>query len=68
MSQINFKLSRIIDKTIESNYKIKPAVENLAVLYAKCKEDINKVGRHTTYDVVGQRNFKNLFNEKKYKF
>ncbi|ADB84390.1 hypothetical protein [Apocheima cinerarium nucleopolyhedrovirus] len=70
-SQVNFKLGAVINNTIDCKIKNKKDdynSQNLAAFYNKHKEDINKVGRSTTYDVVGGRNYKNHFDEKKYKF
>lgn len=67
MNKVNFKLEKVIDDTVESKIKKKPA-ENLLQFYAKYKEDAKIVGRVTTYNVVGQRNYKEHFNEQKYKF
>ncbi|AGR56797.1 ac55 [Hemileuca sp. nucleopolyhedrovirus] len=75
MSQeINFKLGKLIENTID--YKIlkrkekvsSVSTKNLASFYMKNKEDSNVVGRMTTYDVVGKRNYKEHFDETKYKF
>ncbi|ABY65763.1 hypothetical protein [Orgyia leucostigma nucleopolyhedrovirus] len=74
--EINIKLGRIIDSAIDAKIKTTPmtssssttAAESLALFYVKRKEDSSRVGRSTTYDVVGQRNFKKYFDEKKYKF
>ncbi|AIU41281.1 ac55 [Sucra jujuba nucleopolyhedrovirus] len=67
MNRVNFTLGKVIDNTVDSKIKKKPS-ENLIQFYAKYKEDSQKVGRTTTYDVVGQRNYKEHFNEQKYKF
>ncbi|ABI35724.1 hypothetical protein [Ectropis obliqua nucleopolyhedrovirus] len=65
MSQLNIKLSKIIDGAVDS--KIKKSSYN-QVYYDRRKEDVKSVGKATTYDVVGQRNYASHFNEKKYKF
>nr|QYF10609.1 hypothetical protein [Buzura suppressaria nucleopolyhedrovirus] len=67
MNKVNFKLEKVIDSTVENKIKRKPS-QNLMQFYVKYKEDTETVGRTTTYDVVGQRNYKEHFNEKKYKF
>ncbi|UJZ89048.1 ac55 [Erannis ankeraria nucleopolyhedrovirus] len=68
MSQVNFKLGAVINNTIDCKIKNEKTTHNSTMFYNKHKEDINKVGRLTTYDVVGGRNFKSHFDEKKYKF
>ncbi|AAZ38278.1 ORF-112 [Agrotis segetum nucleopolyhedrovirus A] len=69
MSQINFKLKEVINNTVDTKLKDNSRrADNLASFYDKCKTDASRVGRSTTYDVVGKRDYKTLFDEKKYKF
>ncbi|AAZ67414.1 orf43 [Trichoplusia ni single nucleopolyhedrovirus] len=42
--------------------------QNAADFYSKHKADVAYVGRNTTYNVVGQRNYGKYFDEKTYKF
>ena len=65
MSEFNFKLKEVINGTVDN--KLKPA-KSLAAFYEQNKKDISYVGRVTTYDVVGQRNYKIVHEDKKYKF
>ncbi|QHB21693.1 ac55 [Artaxa digramma nucleopolyhedrovirus] len=66
---LNFKLKSVIDNTVETKIKKNLShAKSLSEFYAKHKEDSNMVGRVTTYDVVGQRDYKKQFDEKQYKF
>lgn len=67
MSQVNFKLKQVINNTVDNKLKTK-GPDNLAAFYDKRKNDVAQVGRSTTYDVVGKRDYKTLFDEKKFKF
>ncbi|QEI03597.1 hypothetical protein [Rachiplusia nu nucleopolyhedrovirus] len=73
MSRLNFQLKNVINKTVDIKLKdnnCSPTTnkEYTSHFYNKHKEDVSYVGRETTYNVVGQRNFKNFFDEKKYRF
>ncbi|ACI28822.1 agip121 [Agrotis ipsilon multiple nucleopolyhedrovirus] len=68
MSQLSFKLGEVIDNTVDNKLRSKNNRETLASFYDKRKSDVAQVGRSTTYDVVGKRDYKTLFDEKKYKF
>ncbi|AKC91716.1 ac55 [Lambdina fiscellaria nucleopolyhedrovirus] len=72
---VNFKLERVIENTVDAGMNTKQMQQkqkqkqvSLDKFYANYKNDVNKVGRTTTYDVLGQRNYKEHFNESKYKF
>lgn len=64
---MNFKLKEVIYSTVDTRLKTKQH-DNLASFYEKRKNDSAHVGRNTTYDVVGKRDYKTLFDEKKYKW
>ncbi|AIZ48667.1 asb110 [Agrotis segetum nucleopolyhedrovirus B] len=68
MSQLNFKLKEVIDNTVNNKLRSKSNQDTLASFYDKRKSDVAQVGRSTTYDVVGKRDYKTLFDERKYKF
>lgn len=67
---VNFKLGAVIDTTVVKN--LKKSSDNksdLLSFYNNYKEkDENIVGRITTYDVIGQRNYKKYFEQSKFKF
>ncbi|AYN45052.1 se92 [Alphabaculovirus alterspexiguae] len=65
MSQLNFKLKEVINNTVDNKYQQQ---QSIASFYEQKKKDASQVGRSSTYDVVGKRNYKTLFDEKKYKF
>ena len=68
MSQnVNFKLKEVINSTVDTRYKAKQP-DNLASFYEKRNKDSSLVGRNSTYDVVGKRNYKTLFDDKKFKW
>ncbi|AUV65378.1 hypothetical protein [Alphabaculovirus myunipunctae] len=69
--QVNFKLKQVINNTVETRYKGNDkshSQQSLSSFYEQRKADSSYVGRSTTYDVVGKRDYKTLFDEKKYKF
>ncbi|AXU41700.1 ORF105 [Spodoptera eridania nucleopolyhedrovirus] len=67
MSELNFKLKEVINNTVD-NKLMKSSSKSLAAFYDQKKKDESYVGRSTTYDVVGQRNYKSVYDERKYKF
>ncbi|ABM45814.1 unknown protein [Spodoptera frugiperda multiple nucleopolyhedrovirus] len=67
MSQVNFKLKEVINNTVDSKLRNRNQ-DSLASFYEQKKNDVSYVGKNTTYNVVGQRNYKTVFDEKKYKF
>lgn len=70
--QVDFKLGKVIDNTVDNKMKCHATNSqkntSLASFYKKYDEDAGKVGRTTTYDVVGQRDYKKHFDDKRYKF
>ncbi|ACO53485.1 unknown [Euproctis pseudoconspersa nucleopolyhedrovirus] len=65
---VNFKLKTLIDGAVDTKFKYELSVaKNLAEFYAKHKDDNDKVGRITTYDVVGRRNYAKKFDDKMFK-
>ncbi|QED40570.1 hypothetical protein [Chrysodeixis includens nucleopolyhedrovirus] len=72
MSHLNFQLKNVINKTVD--VKLNPysssngGTSKESSFSTKHKEDVSFVGRETTYNVVGQRNYKSYFDEKKYRF
>ncbi|WBB27312.1 hypothetical protein [Mythimna sequax nucleopolyhedrovirus] len=69
--KMNFKLKEVINGTVDTKLKSKQQQQqqdNVASFYEKHKNDSARVGCSTTYDVVGKRNYKTLFDEKKYKW
>jgi hypothetical protein len=76
--QVNFKLKSVINSTVDTRLKNNNGSggtssgsgnhESLSSFYEKRKNDSAHVGRNTTYDVVGKRDYKTLFDERKYKF
>lgn len=68
--KMNFKLKEVINGTVDTKLKSKQQQQhdNVATFYEKHKNDSARVGCSTTYDVVGKRNYKTLFDEKKYKW
>ncbi len=70
MSQLSFPLKNVINKTVDTKIKDSASASKQSSdqFYNKHKEDVAHVGRNTTYNVVGQRNFKNFFDEKQYRF
>ncbi|AAL01735.1 unknown [Spodoptera litura nucleopolyhedrovirus] len=69
---VNFKLEKVISNTVikrcaESNSKDK------GDLTRKCSGSVKliraeEIGRFTTYDIVGERNYQNIYDTKKIKF
>lgn len=68
MSQVNFKLKEVINNTVDNKLKNYQHKQSIASFYEQTKNDASRVGRSSTYDVVGKRDYKTLFDEKKYKF
>ncbi|AAY83977.1 ORF-46 peptide [Chrysodeixis chalcites nucleopolyhedrovirus] len=61
-SSSGYSSSRSLSSAATSNQ------QNAADFYTKHKSDVAYVGRNTTYNVVGQRNYGKYFDEKTYKF
>ncbi|ABF47384.1 ac55-like protein [Clanis bilineata nucleopolyhedrovirus] len=70
--QVDFKLGKVIDNTVDNKMKCYAANtqknNSLASFYKQYEEDTGKVGRMTTYNVVGQRDYKKHLDDKRYKF
>nr|ANS70941.1 hypothetical protein [Lymantria dispar multiple nucleopolyhedrovirus] len=73
---VDFKMEKIIDKTIENKLKCSTSIRsntnrtNASAAVVKTEPNqisrhLDVVGRVTTYNTVGERNYKNLFDEKK---
>ncbi|BAC67292.1 hypothetical protein AhnVgp041 [Adoxophyes honmai nucleopolyhedrovirus] len=62
---IKFSLNCLINKVIKMKYKPSPK----CVIYENYKaEDKLRVGRCTTYDIIGKRDYVALLNDEKYTF
>nr|AMO27730.1 hypothetical protein [Lymantria dispar multiple nucleopolyhedrovirus]QDE14914.1 ac55 [Lymantria dispar multiple nucleopolyhedrovirus]QDH05902.1 ORF57 [Lymantria dispar multiple nucleopolyhedrovirus] len=59
--KIHVKMENLISKTIDSKLKKNKAPETRVNV-------VHRVGRTTTYDAVGERNYKNFFDEKNFVF
>ncbi|UOQ18834.1 hypothetical protein [Olene mendosa nucleopolyhedrovirus] len=59
--KIHVKMEKIISKTIDNKLKKNKAPETRV-------GGVDRVGRTTTYDAVGERNYKNFFDEKNFVF
>ncbi|AXU41497.1 AC55 [Alphabaculovirus altermyunipunctae] len=79
MSGVNFKLEKVIAGTIMNNYSDKRyahqfnaqrTATDFGSVYsvASSSHSINQIGRTTTYDVIGQRNYQTFYDSKKFKF
>lgn len=82
MSDVNFKLEKVIAGTVMSRYQQDNYKENKyggggnqssiqrPSLTFGCTNtaDVNGVGRTTTYDIVGKRDYEQFYNNKKFKF
>ncbi|AAG53791.1 unknown [Helicoverpa armigera nucleopolyhedrovirus] len=68
MDRVNFKLGNVISNAVDSNMKCYEKKQSVAEFYAKHKEDTSKVGRTTTYNVTGERNYKLISDDQRYKF
>ncbi|AGE89901.1 hypothetical protein SlsnVgp046 [Spodoptera littoralis nucleopolyhedrovirus] len=69
---VNFKLEKVISNTV-----IKRCVESNndkgGDYKRRCSQSVKlikaeEIGRFTTYDVVGERNYQNIYNIEKIKF
>ncbi|AKN80634.1 hypothetical protein [Perigonia lusca single nucleopolyhedrovirus] len=68
-SSSNASNCNVVTTTANSNTDNSHSKINLATFYAQYKEeDVKNVGRTTTYDIVGKRNYTGHFDEIKYKF
>ncbi|AXS67707.1 ASB110/ac55 [Cryptophlebia peltastica nucleopolyhedrovirus] len=65
---INFKLKEIINTTVDNKYGEKSTKISLADFYKKHQEDIACVGKSTTYNCTGKRDYEKHLSDKKYKF
>lgn len=81
MSNVNFKLEKVITGTVMSRYQQQDNYKENK--YNGCQSstqrssytfgctnttDVAGVGRTTTYDIVGKRDYKEFYNNKKFKF